>query len=384
MKHIRKRILCLVAAAVLSFPVLPQNLSAAAVQAAEIVDSGTCGKAAVWSLDSGGILTVSGTGAMYGLNSQHDIPWKEEKAQIQQVVIGAGITSVGGQCFSDCPNLVSVSLSDTVTVIEESAFSSCKALKEIRFPDSLTRIGTMSFALCSALTDVTIPETVESIGSLAFSGTKWLKSEAEKTPFVIINGLLIYGPNTADTDIPAGVRCIVSNAFWGRTEITALTIPETVEIIEYNAFASCSGLTGVTIPESVKDLGMQAFVNCAALEKVTFLNPDCKIFNRANTIANDNKSYSGVICGYDKSTAAAYAEAYGCTFSSLGRAPGDCNFDGSRTIADAVLLARFLSEDSALTAEQIDDILLCSPDLNADGFLTMLDIYGLLRKIYIE
>lgn len=379
MKQIRKRILCIFAAAALICSALPQHIPAA--QAAEIVDSGTCGSEAVWTLDSGGVLTVSGTGTMYGLNSQHEIPWAEEKAQITQVVIGEGVTSVGGQCFCDCPNLVSVSLSDTVTLIGESAFSSCKALTEITFPDSVTRIGTMSFALCSALADVTIPASVTSIGSLAFSGTKWLKNEAEKSPFVIVNSLLIYGENTADVVIPEGVTCIVSNAFWGRDAMTSLTIPDTVKIIEYNAFAGCSGLVSVTVPESVQDLGMQAFANCAALSEVTFLNPDCKIFNRANTIANDNKSYSGVIYGYDKSTAAVFSEAYGCTFVSLGRAPGDFSYDGSRNVADAVLLARFLSEDDTLTAEQINNILLATPDLNADGLITVQDMQVLLQKI---
>lgn len=381
MKHLHKRIFCIAAAAALSFCVLPQDLSAPAAQAAELVDSGTCGKEAVWSLDSDGVLTVSGTGTMYGLDSLHEIPWKDEKEQIQQAVICEGITSVGGQCFSDCPNLVSVSLSDTVTLIGESAFSSCKALTEINFPDSLTRIGTMSFALCKALADVSIPESVTSIGSLAFSGTKWLNDEAEKNPFVIINSLLIYGPNTAEAEIPAGVTNIVSNAFWGRNELTALTIPDTVRIIEYNAFASCTGLVSVTIPESVGDLGMQAFSGCTALEAVTILNPDCIIYKRANTIANDNKSYSGVIYGYDKSTAAVFAEAYGYTFSSLGRAPGDFNYDGSRTVADAVLLARFLAEDHTLTAAQLSDILLGKPDLNADGLVTAQDMRVLLRKI---
>ena len=381
MKHLRKRIFCIAAAASLSVHMLPQNPSAPAVQAAETVSSGTCGKEAVWSLDSGGVLTVSGTGTMYGLNSQHEIPWQDDKAQIQQVVIGEGITSVDGQCFSDCPNLVSVSLSDTVTLIGESAFSGCKALTEINFPDSLTRIGTMSFALCSALTDLSIPASVTGIGSLAFSGTKWLKNEAEKSPFVIINSLLIYGPNTADTEIPAGVTNIVSNSFWGREQMTALAIPDTVKTIEYNAFASCTGLVSVTVPESVKELGMQAFVNCTALKEVTVLNPDCQIYKRANTIANDSKSYSGVISGYDKSTAAVFADTYGCTFSSLGRAPGDYNFDGSRSVADAVLLMRYLTEDSGLTAEQIDDILPGSPDLNADDLVTVQDLRVLLQKI---
>ncbi|MBR3268138.1 MAG: leucine-rich repeat protein, partial [Oscillospiraceae bacterium] len=99
--------------------------------AAEIVSSGTCGKNAVWQLSSDGTFTVSGTGEMYGLYSQFLESWEEEKSDIKTVVIGSGITNVGAQCFSGCPNLTSVTLPDTLTAIHESAFSSCKALTAI-------------------------------------------------------------------------------------------------------------------------------------------------------------------------------------------------------------------------------------------------------------
>ena len=239
---------------------------------------------------------------------------------------------MGAQCFSGCPNLTSVTLPDTLTAIHESAFSSCKALTAIAFPDSLTSIGTMSFAMCKKLTDLSIPQSVSSIGSLAFSGTAWLEKEKEKSPFVIINHLLIYGPDTEEAVIPDGVTTVVSNAFYSRSNMTKLTIPDTVTNIEYNAFLECTGLISVTVPDSVTDLGMQAFCKCAALKEVTILNPVCKIYDRANTFANDNETYSGVIKGYDGSTAEAYAAKYGYKFESLGAVPLKGDIDGNGVI----------------------------------------------------
>ena len=177
-----------------------------------------------------------------------------------------------------------------------------------------------------------------------------------------MNNLLIFGPTEGEEAvIPSGVTNIVSNAFYSRTGLKKLTIPDTVTNIEYNAFSDCSGLVSVTVPASVEELGMQAFVKCIALKEVTVLNPACKIYDRANTFANDSKTYSGVIKGYNASTAEAYAKKYGYTFQSLGDAPemlrGDLNRSGTITADDAQLalmayLRQLSSGDSGLSAEE--------------------------------
>ena len=59
---------------------------------------------------------------------------------------------------------------------------------------------------------------------------------------------------------------------------------------------------------------------------------------------------------------------------------GDCNADGEVTIADAVMLARFVGEDTTLTGEQINDILNAEPDFDSDGFVTILDVRALLKR----
>ena len=60
---------------------------------------------------------------------------------------------------------------------------------------------------------------------------------------------------------------------------------------------------------------------------------------------------------------------------------GDYNADGEVSDADAVLLARFIGEDTTLTDEEIDKILIADPDLNEDGHVTLLDVTALLKVI---
>ena len=349
--------------------------------AAEITDSGTCGKNAKWQLDSAGTLTISGTGRMDGNSDRNPIPWKAKKDSIKKVVITQGITNVGDQSFDECKNLTSVSLADTVTVIGSFAFSGCEALTEIVLPDSVTAISTFAFTSCKSLTDIRIPASVTRIGSLAFSGTPWMDNEIRKSPFVIVNGILIYGPDSEEIVIPSGVTYIVSNAFYGRRKVRKLTIPDTVTVIEYNAFVECSGLVSVTIPESVEDVGMQAFCGCTALEAVTILNPDCKIYDRATTFSNDNTAYTGVIRGYDGSTAEAYAKKYEYRFESLGLVPvrGDVTRDGIVSVEDAQLTLkaytqRIAGNETGLTAAQIK-----AADVNGDGEVSVDDAQYILR-----
>ena len=88
--------------------VLTLVLSVGSVSAAEptIVDSGNCGKDGsnvTWTLDSNGLLTISGEGEMADYYSL----WYDQKESIKRVVIENGVTSIGDQAFSGCTGLQS-------------------------------------------------------------------------------------------------------------------------------------------------------------------------------------------------------------------------------------------------------------------------------------
>ena len=53
------------------------------------------------------------------------------------------------------------------------------------------------------------------------------------------------------------------------TDISACTIHEDTKIIVYDAFRNCTGLTSITIPDSVTSIGNAAFYNCKALTSIT-------------------------------------------------------------------------------------------------------------------
>ena len=110
------------------------------VWAAEIVDSGTCGKNLTWTLDSAGTLTISGTGEMEDYEIGKDpydapSPWLDyaNRGAINTVVIRDGVTSIGCGAFYWCRSLTSVTIPNSVTSIVGGAFFDCNSLTDIYF-----------------------------------------------------------------------------------------------------------------------------------------------------------------------------------------------------------------------------------------------------------
>ena len=83
---------------------------------------------------------------------------------------------IGNESFSQCTNLSSVTIPDSVTFIDEGAFMSCSKLSSITIPDAVTAIGPAAFAGCSGIKTITIPDKVEEIGCGAFMNCTGLQS----------------------------------------------------------------------------------------------------------------------------------------------------------------------------------------------------------------
>ena len=165
----KKRIFSFVLAVLMIASLLP-----ATALAADIVDSGTCGAEGdgsnlTWTLDSEGVLTISGSGDMHDYGS-FDAPWYGSKSMVKSAVIADGVTSIGVYAFCECRSLTSVTIQDSVTLIDDAAFYNCSSLTSVTIPDSVTSIDSSAFEGCASLTSVTIPDSVTSIGWSAFKG----------------------------------------------------------------------------------------------------------------------------------------------------------------------------------------------------------------------
>ena len=261
----KKRLLSFVLAVLMIASLLP-----ATALAAGIVDSGTCGAEVTWTLDSEGVLTISGSGDMYDYYSSSGAPWHGSSSRVKSAVIADGVTSIGEKAFCDCSSLTSVTIPNSVTSIGERAFSECTSLTSVTIPDSVTCIGMRAFFYCTSLTSVTIPDSVTSIGQEAFYKCESLTSVTIPGSVTSIGvGAFALCKSLTSVTIPNSVTSINYETFRSCESLTSVTIPDSVTSIDMSAFCGCSSLTSVTIPDSVTNIGSYAFSECTSLTSVT-------------------------------------------------------------------------------------------------------------------
>ena len=233
---------------------------------AKWIPGGTCGVGGnlTWTLD-GGTLTISGTGAMkdYDFYDGERSPWDSKKTQIQKVVIGDGVTTIGRDAFNyssanselktvdlsnatslekignhaffNCSQLENVDLSNAANLKEigANAFNGC-GVKNVTFPQNsqLTEIGSGVFAHCKNLKNIEIPETVTKIGGSAFEQT-----------------------NLTSIKIPASVTNIGGTAFYQCRQLESVTFaPDSkLEAIGGDAFSGCTALKTISCESALKE-----------------------------------------------------------------------------------------------------------------------------------
>ena len=265
----KKRIFSFVLAVLMIASLLP-----ATALAADIVDSGTCGAEGdgsnlTWTLDSEGVLTISGSGNMKNYDFSN-APWYGSRSRVKSAVIAEGVTSIGADAFRYCTSLTSVTIPDSVTFIAYAAFADCESLTSVTIPNSVTSIGEWAFSNCTSLTSVTIPDSVTRIG-------RWVFYECTSlTSVTIPDSVTFIGDSAFDNctsltsvTIPDSVTRIGDGAFASCTSLTSVTIPDSVTSIGADAFSNCTSLTSVTIPDSVTSIGSYAFSGCSSLTSVT-------------------------------------------------------------------------------------------------------------------
>ena len=245
----------------------------------EIVAQGYCGaegneESVSWTLDSNGLLTISGTGKMGDYSVFAYVPWNNQKQDIKKVVIGEGVTSICKFAFDGCSSISSITIPDSVTSIGDVVFYGCSSLSSITIPDSVTSIGDSAFEECTSLSSITIPDSVTSIGDFAFEGCSKLSSITISDSVTSIGDFVFYGCSSLSSiTIPDSVTSIGDDVFKGCSSLSSITIPDSITSIGDSAFSGCSSLSSITIPDSVTSIGDSAFEGCSSLSSITI--PDC-------------------------------------------------------------------------------------------------------------
>ena len=235
-----------------------------------------------------------------------------------EYAIPNSVTSIGYGTFEDCTSLISVTIPDSVTSIDNKAFYNCTSLTSITIPNSVTEIGKDAFYNCTSLAKVDYNGTISQWKSI--SGYNNVSKIIKCTDGVIGNRNIViidnleyqlYNDNTAyifgyvnktkTFKIPESVTyegysfnvtSISSQAFWGCTSLTSLTIPNSITSIDSDAFYNCSNLkfviyngtktqwNAISISNSYNSYLIGAIIKCTD-----------GIIGNGNTVTIDNLKY---------------------------------------------------------------------------------------------
>jgi len=247
------------------------------------------------------------------------MPWYHENDSIAIAINFDGVKSIDPYMFAVLGNgksvVVSLTMTDTVTVIGASAFSGCSSISTITLSKALTdgslqnMVGGKDhgypFTGCDGISELSAPITIDftefgakpqRITSIDFYKGKdgrgvdydsnasknilWANSSASSITFhdgVAYIGTHTYLNPSGTLSIPSHVLEIAEYAFHGST-MTGLSIAEGLETLGHKAFGNCgrletlelpNSLTNFTPPGGSSNVGCSPFYGCKSLSTVT-------------------------------------------------------------------------------------------------------------------
>ena len=234
----------------------------------------------VFSVDSNGVLTsVSGLTAS---NTTVVIPSE---------VGGITVREIGTGVFKDNRNIVSLTIPDSVTTLQNRICSGCTALREVYLSSGLTVIPDETFDGCSSLSTVHFPDTLEQIRFDAFCGTAL-------TEFIA----------------PDSLTEIWSYAFKDCSGLEKVDL-KNVSSVSGGAFQSCTALRSVRLSDKLTELPDHLFDGCTSLAEIDMPDNPIAVSSfilNGTAYYNDQSNWDGGVLYAD-----GYLIAADKTFASL-------------------------------------------------------------------
>lgn len=136
----------------------------------KVLDSGTCGENAAYTLYTNGLLRISGSGATDDQNETSVWAKNGTADTITKIIVDDGITKIGDHFFDGLPNVTSALVAQTVSEIGTYAFADCSKLSGIALPPVLTKLSSRTFS-GTGIAALSVPVSVSTISLQAFYGT---------------------------------------------------------------------------------------------------------------------------------------------------------------------------------------------------------------------
>ena len=234
------------------------------------------------------------------------LPFAFFNSEFVKTVVMDDIEVINANAFYGCANILSITLGEQLTDIEETAFKNCKKVIRITSKNATApvcgknAINDINKDKCKVLIPADAAEAYKAdntwtafkalcpvdIDNIFVADSIAYVINEEKDAYTVV-GSMHYGvtveltiPETM-TDEATGIELPVKNimpyAFLANTEIETLDI-KSAGVISNNAFQGCNSLQILTLGEAIDSLGNEAFLSCTKVDSIACMSlvpPTC-------------------------------------------------------------------------------------------------------------
>ncbi len=214
-----------------------------------------CSDMTAYSLGLSFELQEDGTYMLTGIGECTD-----EAVVVPALYKGVPVTRVGDSAFAGS-GIRSLTLPDTVTQVGGGCFAHSLQLESVVFGRGMESLGQYAFSGCLALKEILVAE--ENAAYMSSDGV--LLSKDGRL-------LIAYpaGKTEESYEVPAGVAAIHDHAFFDCDNLRSVILPAGLMTLGQEAFSDCDGLLALTLPGSVKEIGQEALYDCDQLSTIYF------------------------------------------------------------------------------------------------------------------
>lgn len=289
---------------------------------------------------------------------------------------------------------------DTVTSLPQGAFYGCTALESVTLPENLETMGPHCFMKCSALQSITLPASLKKVDFSTFEDCTSLEKVHFSYGLTEICGEAFTNTALKDVRLPDSVTTLGIHAF-SNSALTNLVLSEGIETLESEyveivfdfPFGTDEAASDPEYPWTAPGDPVPAWNDSAFsgtdLKTITFSNTlktiEDGIFD--NSIPSEYSGYAPI----QLTDVYFYGSQSDWDAISIGERndglltanihisegtehSGDVNWDGELTVADCVMLQKFLLGQGNLTNK-------LAGDLNGDGKTNIFDLVLLKRQV---
>ncbi len=188
--------------------------------------------------------------------------------QIMEVTLPNTLKHLGDGAFLGCEGLVEIEIPSSVETYGDYLFAFCLHLEKVVLPTSMTKIGLYSFSGCEKLTEINL-ENVKEFGNYAFANCASL-ANVDLTNAQTI-GDYAFGATAVTGDMNLENLTSVGEGAFQATNLTSF-YAKNLKVIGDGAFQSNQNLVKFTFANTLEKVGVLAFDNCSSIKSFYFMD----------------------------------------------------------------------------------------------------------------